>query len=304
MGWPRRMYDTKEIYFVTVRCFQGRLLLRPSARTNDVLAGGLARGARLYSVELFAFVFASNHFHMIVRAQEGTLPQFMRFFLSNVSKKVGRLARWRGAFWERRYSAEPIIDDEALLGRVRYVLAHGVKERLVRRCQEWPGLSSLKMMLGSTTRTVKWFNWTKRWADRKQLGRDRFDDELVEEEQLTLAVLPSLAARSTIARRRIYQQAIDEIEHEASLDPSPVLGVRGVLEQPPQFRPSRPARRPRPLCHASSRGLRDLFRERYRAFVALYLEASREWRRGIVTALFPEGAIRPFLWSATVLAEG
>jgi hypothetical protein len=35
---------------------------------------------------------------------------------------------WNGGFWERRYSAEPVLDDVALVGRLRYVLAHGVKE--------------------------------------------------------------------------------------------------------------------------------------------------------------------------------
>ena len=32
---------------------------------------------------------------------------------------------WSGGFWERRYSAEPVLDDTALAGRLRYVLAHG-----------------------------------------------------------------------------------------------------------------------------------------------------------------------------------
>jgi REP element-mobilizing transposase RayT len=302
MGWPLRMYHSREIYFVTVRCIQGRLLLRPSRETNEVLAGVLARGARLCSVELFGFVFASNHFHLVVRAPEGNLPRFMQFLLSNISKKVGWISNWRGSFWERRYSSQPILDDEALLGRIRYILAHGVKERLVRRCAEWPGLSSLTMLLGDATRSAKWFNWTRRWNNRQTAGRDRFADAWVEEEQLTLTILPQLAARPLVARRRIWQQAVRAIEKEASLDPSPVLGVRAVLAQSPHSRPARPARRPRPLCHASTRGLRELFRERYRTFVAEFLQASAQWRRGFLDVVFPEGAIRPFLWARPHLA--
>jgi REP element-mobilizing transposase RayT len=296
------MYDSGEIYFVTVRCIQGRLLLRPSGRTNDVLAGVLARAARLCSVELFGFVFASNHFHLIVRAPDENLPRFMQFLLTNISKKVGRLTGWRGSFWERRYSAEPILDEEALFGRVRYVLAHGVKERLVRRCRDWPGLSSLKMMLGANTRSARWFNWTRRWRDRSRLRNDRYGDEWAENEQLTLATLPPLAARSLTARRRFCLRAMAGIESEAALDPRPVLGARAVMAQRPQFRPSRPDRRPRPLCHASTRALREGFRERYRSHVTKFLAASAEWRRGFVAAVFPKGAVRPFLWCAPLLA--
>ena len=84
----------------------------------------------------------------------------MQHLLTNVSKKVGALIGWRGAFWERRYSAEPVLDEDALLGRIRYILSHGVKEGFVASCQEWPGLSSLSMMLDGEPRRFRWFHWS------------------------------------------------------------------------------------------------------------------------------------------------
>jgi REP element-mobilizing transposase RayT len=296
MAWPLRMFQPTGIYFVTVRCFQGRLLLRPSNQTNAVLSGVLARAARLSCAELFGFVFASNHFHLIVRAPKGNLPRFMQFLLSNISKKVGWLVDWRGAFWERRYSAEPVLDDDALLGRLRYVLAHGVKEGLVRRCEDWPGLSSLSMVLGPSTRSVKWFNWTRRWRDRTQMDARRFSDEWAEPEQLTLSPLPSFVRRPAPESRVFWREAVAAIEKEASLNWKSVLGVKAVLSQDPQHRPPRPARRPRPLCHTISLELRRLFREHYHQFVALFRKASPRWLLGNLRAPFPEGAFRPFLW--------
>ncbi|QRK14255.1 hypothetical protein JQX13_07340 [Archangium violaceum] len=53
-----------------------------------------------------------------------------------------------------------------LVGRLRYVLAHGVKEGLVERSAEWPGLTSLPQLLGPARRLFRWFNWTKRWSKR------------------------------------------------------------------------------------------------------------------------------------------
>ena len=64
MGWPLRMQEQTLIYFVTVRCAQSRLLLRPSQKTNDVVGGVLARAVERSAVELFGFSFASNHVHM------------------------------------------------------------------------------------------------------------------------------------------------------------------------------------------------------------------------------------------------
>ena len=296
MPWPLRMYQPTQIYFVTVRCFQGRLLLRPSNQTNAVLSGVLARAARLNSTELFGFVFASNHFHLIVRAPNGNLPRFMQFLLSNISKKVGWLVDWRGAFWERRYSAEPVLDDEALLGRLRYVFAHGVKEGLVRRCEDWPGLSSLSMMLGPSSRSVRWFNWTRRWRDRTHMDARRLSEDWAEPEELALSPMPNLAARSATENRSFWREAVAAIEREASLRWKSVLGVKAVLSQDPQHRPLRPARRPRPSCHTISVELRRLFREQYRQFVTLFRSASPKWLLGNLRAPFPKGAFRPFLW--------
>jgi hypothetical protein len=49
---------------------------------------------------------------------------------------------------------EPVLDDAALEGRLRYMMAHGVKEGLLRRCQDWPGLSSFSLMLAKQGATV------------------------------------------------------------------------------------------------------------------------------------------------------
>ncbi|WP_395835411.1 transposase [Archangium violaceum] len=155
-----RMFQEEGLYFVTSRCFQGRLLLRPSTEMNEVVGGVLARAVQhsAGTVRLHAFTFASNHFHLLVWARGAALASFMQYLRSNLSKKVGRLVDWSGSFWERRYSAEPVLDDTALVGRLRYVLAHGVKEGLVERSVEWPGLTCLPQLLGSARRVFQWFN--------------------------------------------------------------------------------------------------------------------------------------------------
>ncbi len=66
MGWPLRMFREEGYYFVTSRCFQGRLLLRPSAEVNEVVGGVLARAVQQSAgtVRLYVFTFTSNHFHL------------------------------------------------------------------------------------------------------------------------------------------------------------------------------------------------------------------------------------------------
>jgi REP element-mobilizing transposase RayT len=297
VGRPLRILDPSAVYLATVRCLQGRLFLCPSTETYEVLGGVLARAVRVYGVELFAFSFASNHLHLIVRAPDANLPQFMGYLLSNISKKIGALVNWRGAFWERRYSAQPVLDDDALLQKVGYVLGHGVKEGLVRRCDEWPGLSALPLMRDGKPRAFRWLNWTRRCRSAPPSKRaPLLDQRWAEDEELRLTSLPVSGFERRSVVRKFLEDCVRAIEQEARRTHRSVMGVSRVCAQPPQYRPSRPERSPAPWCHTTDRRLRERYMEDYRSFGTLYREASPAWRRGDLTARFPAMAVRPFLW--------
>lgn len=303
MAWPIRMFEASLIYFVTVRCFQGRLLLRASEASNDVIGGVLARAVNRTGVELFAFSFASNHLHMLVRAPGHNLPAFMQYLLTNLSKKVGELAQWKGAFWERRYSAEPVLDEGALLDRLRYIISHGVKEGLVRTCREWPGLSSLPQHLDQRPRTFRWFNWTQRWCARSgQSVPHPFEPRFAESEILVLTPLPVIRFARRSVWRRFLRRALEAIERQGRREHPRVLGAAGVLAQDPLHRPERSKRSRRPWCHAVAARLRIEFIERYRAFRSAFAQASARWRGGDLAAVFPEHAFRPFLRPRALLS--
>ena len=72
--------------------------MAPSDKTNELIGGILARAVRQCQVELFAYVFTSNHFHAMVRAPSAiAMSRFMQRLQSNIAVKVGRLVGWRGA---------------------------------------------------------------------------------------------------------------------------------------------------------------------------------------------------------------
>jgi REP element-mobilizing transposase RayT len=299
MGWPLRMFQEEGLYFVTSRCFQGRLLLRPSAEVNEVVGGVLARAVQQSAgtVRLHAFTFASNHFHLLVWTRGAALASFMQYLRANLSRKVGRLVDWSGGFWERRYSAEPVLDDTALVGRLRYVLAHGVKEGLVERSAEWPGLTCLPQLLGSARRLFRWFNWTKRWSKRssEDMGgaQGLFAEEWAEPVALEVAPLPCWKGFGEEERQRKVRALLQEVETEARAQGKPVLGARAVQAQHPHTRPERLKRSPRPLGHGSTRQALKELREQYRAFVKAFREAAAQWQRGNFSARFPRFSFPP-----------
>jgi REP element-mobilizing transposase RayT len=292
------MYEADAHYFVTVRCFQSRLLLRPSTRLASVLGGVLARAAKLTGVELCGFVAASNHVHLLCRARDGSLSDFMKYFLCNASKKIGRLVKWRGQLWERRFSAEQVIGEAALEKRLKYILAQGVKEGLVRKVSEWPGLSCLPQLLGEPTRRFPFYEWARRWENGKLLagGERRWADEWATEEELELHPLPHWAGWSRQRRRARVRELVDAVEREAAAEHDTVKGVPALLSDDPHRMPARTKRSPRPLVHASTRKLRHAFFDQYARFVAAFKQASEKFRRGKWSeAHFPKFSFRPWI---------
>jgi REP element-mobilizing transposase RayT len=288
MGRPLRIIEPSRLYFVTNRTQQGRLLLTPSAEVNAAIGGVLGRALALYRIEIFGFVFLSNHFHLIVRAAEGQLAPFMSHLQSNIAREVGRRIKWSGAFWERRYSAEPILDDESFVERLGYLLANGVKEGLVRRARDWPGLSSLPELADGARRGFH-------WVDRSELWRRRQREPEAPERlcrvwyPVHVAVAPCWRGLGESSRRLRVQLLLREHEAKTRAQRSgrSVVGARAVMHQRPHHRPACLKRSRRPLCHAATRIARREYGCQYRLIVLAYREASRRFRSGELSVVFP-----------------
>src|SRR5262249_54746260 len=134
MAYLIRQFDPQTIFFITSRTIPSRFLMAPSDETNELTRDVLARSVRRCQVWLVACVLTSTQFHAMVRAQSArAMSRFMQRPESNIAVKVGRFVGWRGRFFARRYSAEPILDEGAQVERLHYILSHGVKEGLVSR---------------------------------------------------------------------------------------------------------------------------------------------------------------------------
>ena len=256
MPRPTRVFDDPDaIFFVTNRCFQERLLLRPSRRVNAIILGCMARAARRYEVEIFGFVILSNHFHFLIRSRKQHLNRFMGLFQGQLAKEMNRLLYRTGAFFARRYSAEQVLDDDALLDRYSYIANNPCAADLVAEPSEWPGLLSHSALMAGE-------KLVGTWIDRTELARlRRRSKEYVPESaaersfEIELAPLPAHEALDEDSRRQSLDRAVASetrrLEEERRIQGRRVMGARKVLAQDPRRRPSNPKRSQRPPCHAS-----------------------------------------------------
>jgi len=290
---------------VTCRTVHGRLLLRPSREVNETIVGVLGRALERHPLELVAAVFMSNHFHLLVRVEDAReLAHFMRFLNGNLSREIGRLHGWPQTLWGRRYDAILVSnEEEAQVSRLRYLLAHGVKEGLVRRPEHWPGVHSAESLLKGRPLQGFWFDRTREYQARRRgqrLNRYTFAEEV----RVELGRLPCWAHLSEREYRSRVEDLVEQIETEAASArrsrgerlPSTSTCRRRIRRQHPHRRvvDSLP-RRPAPTVHAYRRHVREKLLRMLAEFVAAYREAARRLREGKRRVRFPPGSFPPRL---------
>ncbi len=295
MPRPQRMYADTGMYFVTVKTFQDRMLLTPSKQMNEVIGGVLAKAILLSRVEVHGFVVMSNHLHVLVTAKGASLSRFMEYFLGNTARKVSKLIDWSGALWQRRFKSIPVLDDASAEERLGYIVSHGVKEGLVRRPEDWPGLSCVRQLKEGTSVAYRFFCWARRWK-KGQLragGADLWSDAWSELVTLTLSPLPSWKGLNPLQRKRRIEGLISGIVEDGKSHFKTVAGVARILSRGPLHRPANKKKSPQPLCHASTSDARQEFLDIFRNWMAAFREASKRFREGEWTVQFPPWAFRP-----------
>jgi hypothetical protein len=285
---------------VTTRTLHGCFLLCPGSQLDEVILGILGHAQRRFEVQVCGFSFASDHYHLILWVNDARqLARFMHLVNSKLAKEIGRLTGWKEKVWSRRYQAIVISEEEAAQsGRLKYVLAHGVKENLVGRVLEWPGVHCAAALLDGEPLEGYWFDRTREYGAR--LRGEAFDRlRYAMRETVVLSPLPCWAHLSPERYRERVAALVAEIEAEAAVRRERT-GIRppgpaAIRAQRPQDRPQRLKKSPAPLFHAASQRVRKDLYEAYAWFVKVFREAAEKLREGDRTACFPPGSFPPAL---------
>jgi hypothetical protein len=298
----RYMPKPDTLFEITNRTMQGRLLLKPSKTLKDILLGVMGRAVEIHpEIKLYAFVFASNHFHLLLSSPDyKSIAMFMNHINSNIAREAGRLYHWREKFWSRRYRAIPVLDDASALGRLKYFLAHGCKENLVDSPKKWPGLSCLESLLYGKKLEGHWFDRTALYhAQRKKKSEELDLSKFKILQEVNLTPLPAWEKLSVEQRRAQVGQMVADIEKDLkerlAQTGESLLGVESVLTKRPDGLPLKSKRSPAPFCHAFTRARRLKYKELYQRFVSAFRLASDRLRAGLASSTreFPEHCFPP-----------
>jgi REP element-mobilizing transposase RayT len=308
---PRYVPEGGALVEVTYRTVQGRFLLRPSQPVNDTVVGALARAlAHSPEIGLVGIVVLSNHLHLLLRVEsQEHLSTLMERFASKCAYEINKLQGWEGSVFSSRYRSICVTHEAAAqIERLEYLLSNSVKEHLVAKVEQWPGIHFGKTLLeGREWLVGKWINRTKKRrleveaqgkkakAEGKKVRRKDYTCTLT----LKLEQLPCwshLPWGEYLARiEEIVKRVEREAEVERELRGMEVVGEQAICLRNPQTRPNEVESSPAPLVHAASKRARLEWREAFAWFLMEYREASELLRNGDRNAPFPEGCFPPGL---------
>jgi REP element-mobilizing transposase RayT len=295
MGRPIRRQEPGQYYLITTRCHQARFFLRPDSQLNAAVLEWLARGQKRFpNIRIHAVCVMSNHLHLVLRDEASELAPWASYVLGNLARAVNRIRGRSGSFFERRYSAEPILDIEALHDRLVYVVTNPVKASLCERASQWAGVL---LYAPDQQRKEIPVSWVDRDAYRqaKPRGGDAPLDRKAFGVAGTLVVDPIPAfdgpGAATVAA------SIEARERELAVEQRKArrltLSPARVLAQHWHDAPKRPERSARPLCHATDPAIRATFKKSFQEFMTVFWEASQRLRDGVSRVEFPAWSFPP-----------
>ncbi|MDH5675240.1 MAG: hypothetical protein OEZ06_24180 [Myxococcales bacterium] len=132
---------------VTRTCDLRRFYLRPDPVVNQIVRYCLFRAAAKYGVLLHAVCFESNHFHLVLTDTTGRLDLFMAWLDRCIAMCL--LAyfgeqypdRYTETIWcDQSYNDLLLTNHAAVRDKLCYTVLNCVKDRLVDKYKQWPGV--------------------------------------------------------------------------------------------------------------------------------------------------------------------
>ena len=303
-----RYIDERVPLHVISRVFQGRHLLRPCATLNSVIIGVVGRALQRYrDVRLYAMAFLSNHAHFMLQGPGNQVPAFIGFIKREISRRWGHhpSVGWHGTMWDE-YIPTALPTAASQVNCLKYILSQGVKEGLVARPEEWPGVHCASSLVSGAPLEGSWFNSTK-YSRAVDAQSRRKNPQKVERSlyavryDVQFAAIPAWIHLDAAAYRVEVGRLVSEVvaEGERSRAGRRPLGVRRVRRMSLHRRTPLPTvpwleRRRRMICWASQ------WEPETRAFLGAYWEFQRCFRRAASGTgwSYPSGSHAPGTWIA------
>ena len=303
MGYHPRIESNEVGWFVTTRTQGSRLWFVNNKGLEQSILSYAAKYTIRYEVKLYALAIEGNHVHGVMDFPHLNRANFMRDLNSSIARAVPRHVPKYGSgrLWGRRYSTEILPDSEDIEEKFFYTVLQPVQDGLVKRISDYPGYNCFHDAIRGITRSFKVVNWG---AYNKAKERDSSVQirDFVETVTLTYERLPGYEHLSQeeyekMMLKKLEERRVDIIKRRLAQGLGYIC-LEKLISQKPGALPrhtktsTKETYRPRVLAVCPIR------RAEWRAFyfeqLAHYRVASKSYRAGDHTVIFPSGMYPPY----------
>ncbi|HEU0030442.1 MAG TPA: hypothetical protein VFQ53_07415 [Kofleriaceae bacterium] len=155
MTRPRAVVPGR-FYMITRRCAQRQFLLHPDDDAIQTFAYCLGYSMQKFEMEVLGTCVMSNHYHAVIFDRHGRYPQFLEYLHRTIARAMNVLRERREAFWTGDQVNVVRLDDyAAVIDKLCYTFVNPVRHNTVADPNDWPGLSTYKMLRRDTVLKVR-----------------------------------------------------------------------------------------------------------------------------------------------------
>jgi len=298
MPHHRRLEEPDRYWLVSNRTHHGTFLLRPDRTCGQIIRGCLARECERKDVQLVAYAFLSNHFHLVARFPKANRAAFMRDFQGELAGRLNRYRDHAETIFPRPYHRQALLDVQTLLDNIAYTAANPTRHGLVADPTHWPGVGSYDCHQDDTPLVGHWLDHN-RWHNLKRRQDPPPRQEAMVEYTHRLHVPEKLPGDSRKERRETMLAHIEQTRKRFARE----AGLDGRHRRPPRSEFTQVDWRQRSAIEESWCDTHRVCAGRTAEAVADYLEKRREvdeaydraadaWKAG-GEATFPVGTYPP-----------
>ena len=137
MPRANRYFIPGHVWHITHRCHKKEFLLKFSKDRKNWLRW-LFEAKKRYGLCVLNYIVTSNHIHLLVKdTGEGVIPKSMQLIAGRTAQEYNQRKNRKGAYWEDRYHATAIEDNEHFKRCLVYIDLNMVRAGVVKQPSEW-----------------------------------------------------------------------------------------------------------------------------------------------------------------------
>jgi len=306
MGQDLRLEDGESASFITARTVNSTLWFQNNKALENKILAHLAKYQEKYSVDIYAFVMMSNHYHLLANFPLNNRAAFMR----DLNSAFSRLTRSHvkefegGALFGRRYRPQAVILEEDYEQTFVYAALNPVNSGLVETLSDYPGYNSYQDAILGEDLEFTLVN-QREFHDKRRYNKNLKVEDFTKTYTLKYARLPGYEHMPIYDYQETMFKKIEirriEIVQKRRTAGKGFAGTKILLNTKPGTKPqttktsTRDSVRPLVICVCEK--TKKAYLEKYFNVRQAFTEAFKAIRKGIKNALFPPGTYHPpLMW--------